>query len=619
MEKILSSIEKIFLDFKRTYKKYPLIVLYAVLFTIVSMIRIQMEWREQEPYNFLFNILHFALASGASIGLLLVTITKQKSTKLKNMKIANLITSISNILIFLLLYLKGNNNINDRGFKYLPEICEARTFSLIFISTIIFILYLGYKDGKFRFNKSLFIFEKALMISLIYSGVIMLGSSGVAAAFQALVYRSMSGKVYMYLGALSLFAGYMIFIGYFPDFDKEEVENDFLKLSKQPKFIEILFIYILLVIMIVLSLVLIIWIVKSMITETEVPFYDVSGIVSSYSLWGIWLFLMVCHSKSELVKFYKKVFPPVSLLILTFGIWAWIKQMNFTGLKEEEYIFIIIASVAIISSILLLLKNQRSLNLIAIVISVFSLINVLPLVGYHRLPTSYQINRLESLLITNSMLEDGQVIPFSGQLDLKIRQDITDTVQYLAYKDKDLLPDWYKEDFVESDVFENTFGFKKTWYTKQSYLEIPESKYKFIDLQRSSGHVNLGDYDWLVLLDTKSWRAERIFEERIQGSKRDYLIIWDERSDIAKLKIKKDGKDIVDIDLKEYIDMIIDKHGDNNHVIKGINLEEMSYLVEIPDLKIRIIFDSIHISMNPSEDNTSYNIQINSILFKEKH
>ncbi|MCT4634206.1 MAG: DUF4153 domain-containing protein [Firmicutes bacterium] len=618
MEKILSSIEKIFLDFKRTYKKYPLIVLYAVLFTIVSMIRIQMEWREQEPYNFLFNILHFALASGASIGLLLVTITKQKSTKLKNMKIANLITSISNILIFLLLYLKGNNNINDRGFKYLPEICEARTFSLIFISTIIFILYLGYKDGKFRFNKSLFIFEKALMIALIYSGVIMLGSSGVAAAFQALVYRTMSGKVYMYLGALSLFAGYMIFIGYFPDFDKEEVENDFLKLSKQPKFIEILFIYILLVIMIVLSLVLIIWIVKSMVTETEVPFYDVSGIVSSYSLWGIWLFLMVCHSKSELVKFYKKVFPPVSLLILTFGIWAWIKQMNFTGLKEEEYIFIIIASVAIISSILLLLKNQRSLNLIAIVISVFSLINVLPLVGYHRLPTSYQINRLESLLITNSMLEDGQVIPFSGQLDLKIRQDITDTVQYLAYKDKDLLPDWYKEDFVESDVFENTFGFKKTWYTKQSDLEIPESKYKFIDLQRSSGHVNLGDYDWLVLLDTKSWRAERIFEERIQGSKGDYLIIWDERSDIAKLKIKKDGKDIVDIDLKEYIDMIIDKYGDNNHGIKGINLEEMSYLVEIPDLKIRIIFDSIHISMNPSEDNTSYNIQINSILFKER-
>ena len=59
------SVQKILKNAGKSFLAFPVVMLSAALFTIVSIIRTAMDYPFQEPYNFLFNTMQFALALGA--------------------------------------------------------------------------------------------------------------------------------------------------------------------------------------------------------------------------------------------------------------------------------------------------------------------------------------------------------------------------------------------------------------------------------------------------------------------------------------------------------------------------------------------------------------------------
>ena len=107
MGNIKSSIIKVFQSSSETFRTYPASIGCALAFAIVTMVRIQMDWPEQEVYNFLFNCLHLAFAFGAVFSLASITGAKSRSGEKRSFLYANLLGIAATILAFILLYVFG--------------------------------------------------------------------------------------------------------------------------------------------------------------------------------------------------------------------------------------------------------------------------------------------------------------------------------------------------------------------------------------------------------------------------------------------------------------------------------------------------------------------------------
>ena len=204
----------------KAFRSFPASMACAIGFTIVTMIRIQLDWPDQESYNFLFTCLHWSFAAGAAFSLAAVAGVQSRSGKTSTIWAANLCGAAMVVGVFLLLYLPGG--ILDEGARFarLTHLSTSRVVAFLAVNLLLFILLAGYPRTQSDFARSFFMCHKALLVALIYGGVIMAGTSGVARAVQALLYRDMSEKVYQYLATFVGLFAYAIFVGYFPDFRK---------------------------------------------------------------------------------------------------------------------------------------------------------------------------------------------------------------------------------------------------------------------------------------------------------------------------------------------------------------------------------------------------------------
>ena len=227
----------------------------------------------------------------------LTVITLLKVAVKKICFLANLLGILVAVVTFLLLYFFAEHNLLYRcRYSVISAIAAARVSAAILVS-FDFYCVSGYPLNS-RVLHILFHDTQSIFIALLYGLVIMVGASGVAGAIQALLYKGLSSKVYMYISTLSGFLAFTIFIGYFPDFRKGFFDRHRETAQKQPRFIEVLFDYIMIPIMLALTLVLILWAGKTILDGMQISFIRLSGIASSYALGGLWLHIMVTHHRN---------------------------------------------------------------------------------------------------------------------------------------------------------------------------------------------------------------------------------------------------------------------------------------------------------------------------------
>lgn len=617
------SVQQSFKGAVKTFQTFPIAIASALAFAIVTMIRIQMDWPQQEDYNFLFNCLHLAFSTSAAFGVMVITIAQSRYNSAKAFLVANLLGVVVAVIAFVSLYLFGGVE-QELGTLYVTNvssIAAARIASVILVSIIAFIFFSGYPKEQSDFARALFMLQKAFFIALIYGVVIMSGASGVAGAIQSLLYQNMSSKVYMYLVTITGFLAFTIFVGYFPDFRKGQVDEHREVAQKQPRFIEILFVYIMVPIVLALTAVLLVWTGKILVTGSWPAFARVAGIVISYSIGGIWLHLMVTRNESGLTKFYRITYPVAALVILAFGIWALIIQLNKTGLKTQEYYFALILLTAVAAAVLLLIIKVKAHSIIAALICALTVFSVLPLVGYHTLPVSVQVSRLENLLISQGMLEGNQLVPAITEPELDIRESITDVVEYLAYAEGARLPDWFDKRLGESDVFESKLGFEQTW---------PEPEYTYDErygetigmfLMLPNEAVDISDYNWAVYL--QHYQGDRVGEAAvtIDGESGSYTVKWmvNFQTGIPTLKILLDDRVILEYDMKDYIDKTAKAFPYGQKKLSQETYEDMSLVLETPEISVLLVFNNIETEVDPRYDTIYYNLDLNVLYLKENH
>lgn len=646
MNNFKRSIKQVFAGAVDALKTFPASIGCAFGFAIVTIIRIQLDWPQQEPFNFLFNCLHWSFALGAIFSLMLITGAQSRFNTGKTFLAANVIGVGAAGLTFLLLYLfAGTDPAVGARYETISALAVARVSMVMLVSYLVFVVLAGIRPeadskiggqeaskidgeeasveadsvkGKSDFAKAFFMSHKAFFIAAIYGLVIMAGASGVAGAVQVLLYHDMSSKVYLYISTLTGLLAFTLFVGYFPDFRKGEIDGHREVAEKQPRFIEILFGTILVPLVMALTLVLLIWAGKTILSGMAIPIERLSGIAAAYTIGGIWLHMMVTHHETGLAKFYKKYYPVAALVILVFEAWALINQLMKSGLKLTEYWFILVWVVAAAGAILLILLKDRAHTPIVVITCVLAILSVLPLVGYNVLPVNAQVNRLETLLVNENMLQDNQIVTPAAEPELAIRQAITDATEYIAFANDAKLPVWFSEDLGNDRTFRKTFGFDKVW-PKEDITNPQPSDYVGISLYLPAGPVDISGYHWAVSVQ-QEFQKEQTYVT-VEGEKGTYRIYWDTntKDGIPILTVQLNDQVILEKNMNEYIDMISAKYPANNMEPMEGDVADMKLVLESPEISVLLVFRNLEFNLDPQNDVFYYNLNVEALYMNEKN
>jgi hypothetical protein len=618
MNAFTRSISQISKGAVKAFQTFPAAIASALAFAIVTMIRIQLDWPQQEAYNFLCNSLHWAFALGAVFSLAVITAAQSRFNEARAFLIANLLGAAVVAATFLMLYLFGGTDSTQAASRVVSVsgLAASRVSVAILVSFIAFIILAGYPKDQSDFVRSFFMTQKALLIALIYGGVIMAGTSGVAGAFQALLYREMSEKVYMDLATLVGFLAFAIFVGYFPDFRKGVLDAHRAEAQKQPRFVEILFEYIMIPIALALTAVLLIWTGKIMVTGSWPVFLQLSGIATGYTVGGLWLHVLVTYNESGLAKFYRRFYPVAALVILTFEAWALLIQLGKSGLKMTEYSFILIWIIALAAAVLLLIMKAKAHPVIAALVCALAVFSVLPVVGYQALPVTSQVNRLENLLVSQGMLKGDQLVPAASAPELAVRESITDAVNYLAYAKDAKLPAWFDKRLGESNVFKTKLGFEQTWPKPEDPFVTGTGGYKGTSLMLLPGAIDISDYRWVVNLQQEKEKSSVTFE----GDKGSYRINWTVTppTGIPVLKIELDDRVILEQDMNAYIDQVSAAFPPGQAGPTQATFKDMSLQLETPEVTVLLLFSNININVDSRQDIINYWLNLSALYLKEK-
>jgi hypothetical protein len=612
MNAFTRAVSQIFSGAAKAFRAFPAVIGCALLFAVVAMVRIQLDWPEQEAWDFLLSSLHWSLALGALSALAAVTAAYSRSDRPGTLLAANLLGLAAAVVAFLLLFFLSGDQ-TDRALT-LTALSRARVGVAILVSFLAFLILAGYPRERSDFARSFFMTHKAFFIALLYGLVLLGGLSGVAGAIQTLLYHDMSSKVYQYIMTVSGFIAFTIFVGYFPDFRKGMDDERWEIAQKQPRFIEVLFGYILVPIMLALTAVLLIWAIKTVVTGSWPDFSQLFGIAVAYAGGGVWLHMMVTHHDSNLTGFYRRVFPVATLVILAFEAWALMIQLGDFGMKITEYYFILIWIAAAAASVLLLLRRAWAHAAIVVLVCALSVFSVLPSVGYQALPVNAQVNRLETLLTDGGMLEGDTLVPARTEPALEVRQSITDAVNFLAYAEDARLPAWFDKELSDGSVFQEKLGFSQTWpgypgdgggYL-ETYLTLP------------NGAVDIGGYRWSVVLSDFSGKGSDS-SVTLEGEKGEYRINWvtSDTDGIPTLKIERSGSVVLEQDLRSFLEQIAVKFPPGQGSSYQPDLEDMSLELETPEVTVLLVFSNISISVDTRQDTTSYWLGLDTLFLSE--
>lgn len=610
------SISQIFTGAVKAFRMFPATIACALSFSVVTMIRIQLDWQQQAPYNFLFNCLHWSFALGAVFSLAAITYARSRFDGGKAFKLANAAGAAAVAVTFLLLYLFSASQTNQYDTTYITVsgIAASRVSVAMLVSMVAFVIMADSPKEQSDFERSLFMTQKAFFIAAIYGAVIMAGTSAVAGAFQALIYREMSYKVYQYIGTIVGFLAFTIFVGYFPDFTKGKTDEKREAAQKQPRFVEILFEYIMVPIMLALTAVLLVWAGRTILTGQKVTFEELAGISTSFAVFGIWLHVMVTRLESGLAKFYKKFYPFAALLILAFEAWALAVQLGKSGMKDTEYFFMLLWVIAAAAAVLLIAMKAKSHAVIALITCALAVFSVLPLVGYNALPVASQVTRLEKILVSQNILQDGKLVPAATEPDKTVRESVTDAVNYLAYAQDAQLPAWFDKKLSESDTFRKELGFDQTW----PEIEYPgKDQYTGTYLNLPNGSMDISGYKWVVNMNNE---GKGDSAATVKGVKGTYTIHWttSQQNGLPTLRVDLDGKVILEQSMKEYAEGIAAKYPPGTQTNETGKLDDMTMKIDTPEVSMLLVFTNLQINVDNQQDTINYYLNLGQIYMNEK-
>lgn len=602
MNKFFVSVTNIIKGGARSFAHFPASMISALVIAVTASVLIQLERNYNEK---LFTSLQMAFFFGAIFSMTIAAAAIRRKGFSVSFWLGNFIALLLATAVFLTIYLPEGS---------ITEITGARIVAGTAISFFLYLLVISRDEKTGDFNQAAFMTLKSFVIALIYGLVILLGLYFVAFAVESLLYEQMSSRVYQHIAVWSAFTGFAFFLGYFPSLGPDRQTKEFASAQRQPRFMEILFAYVVIPLMTALSAVLLIWTIQILIVGEWPSFTQLSTIFSSYALFGIWLYIMVSHYKQEIAVWYRRIFPFAALVFLAFEAYALIDRILTDGLKTGEYFVGIIWLFAVISAIMLVfLPVVRNRYVGWLAITLIAII-VMPFAGYQDLPARAQANRLKNVLAHNDMLVGDRIERAPADISQEHRRVITDATNFLLRHEEARQPEWFTGSIRSSMDFDSTYGFAPV-YDGGGPIDIPKFDYIYLALPR--GTIRLEDYNYAVHMREWGYNPEQpLLIETDRGEYNIELTDNISGSDPG-LNVYLEGNNIAQHDLQPFLHNLALKYEDiNSRAEEEIEFTDMLYEVTTDEFKLLLVFNSLEIRTSDTEA-WQYTYNISSIYLAD--
>ena len=100
MNAFTHSIAQVFQGAAKAFKNFPASIACALAFTLVTIVRVHLDWPQQKDYLFLFNCLHWSLGFGAIFSTTAITAVQSRYNDKQAFILANLVGIIAAAIAF---------------------------------------------------------------------------------------------------------------------------------------------------------------------------------------------------------------------------------------------------------------------------------------------------------------------------------------------------------------------------------------------------------------------------------------------------------------------------------------------------------------------------------------
>jgi hypothetical protein len=447
--------------------------------------------------------------------------------------------------------------------------------------------------SEISFNKSFMISFKSYFNSMFFSGVIFAGISIILSATSALIFEIDSNAfayaatiIFVLFAPMYYLSLIPIYLGFYDQTEesiirKKEVID---KAAAYPKFLEILLSYIVIPLIAVFTLILVVYIFKSVGGEFWKD-NSLEPMLVSYAITVILVYILASELENKFTTFFKKVFPKVLVPIVLFQITSSILVMGDNGITHNRYFVILFGIFAAIAGVLLSFLSVRKNGLIAAILIVFATIAIVPPFDAFTISRSSQINRLESVLEKNSMLENNKIIP-KDSISKEDKLVITEAVQYLNMMHYTKKIDWLPDNFESYRDFEKTFGFQ------EYYVEPDFNEAVYLALEQPT-QINIKGNDTFVQTDiylNNQSNDEKICDLEIDG--KSFTLIKSLEKDQAAINLVGENEQaLIRFDTKQIYDRFADYSSKGTMSVKDATFTEENDHVKMTIVVQNLDFD----------------------------
>ena len=498
----------------------------------------------------------------------------------------------------------------------IPFLTSSRAIATGAIAIIALLLAISRSSEKTDFNKRFFMLHKAFFIALLYMLVIMGGLNFTAAAVETLLYSDMSSDVYQYLTTWSAFLGFAFFLGNLPDL-KRSAPFDAVHISqKQPRFIEVLFTFVMIPIVLALSFVLLLWALRMLISRSWPDFAQLASIFSGYIILGTWLTIMVADSAHGLAKFFRRAYPVLAIIFLAVESVAIFRQIDRFGIRGGEYAAAVVLIFGISSAVYFLIKPISLNRLSAWTAAVLILISVLPLTGFSDVTLNSQLSRLNNVLERYGMLQ-GDTIKPADKNNIPAKEDqvlITEAVSYLTSLDRyEDMPTWFPQEERIYQDFTKIFGFEQRWDYQDGDSYKPGNTASWVRADNTA--IDISGYD-LVLTDSVNKSGIDVsFTTDLGEYDLNVVDVEPVNGQAPSLIISRNGSEIVNRSLEAELAPIGEEAKASKMYEYIVEPEDLQIIVEESGVRVLIVIKSLDIYWEC--DTMRYFINLGGVYFTD--
>src|SRR5690554_1629307 len=457
-KRITEVIHRVTSNFLSGVKRFPEAVIFAV--ATVTLLIVMNHWQTPDQTTELLTRIAMTLALGFPVALSLNELFTRTAIRTSA---AHHIKQHSKTLINFSLTLVALSAYYFWGLSELSPVTISKYLAYSLAAYLAF-LFIPYLSNRMHFESYVILLFTRFCTTYLYSVTLYLGLSTILFTIEHLFTVEISGKLYfdLWLMIAGIFAP-VYFLAEIPAHSLDDEQYNY------PNVLKVLFIYILIPIISVYTIILYAYFAKIIITLTW-PIGLVSHLVLWYAMFSALLIFCIfpLGKQNQIAKKFINLFPWLILPLIAIMFVSMGKRITAYGLTENRY-YVLVTGLWVTAWMLYYCFAKRPRNIVLPV--TLSIIAVLAVSGPWSSFTVSKISqnrRLIALLNKYELLEESSIIPRTN-LPGEAKKEINSIIKYFddkhSLKDISLLP----PDFGLSDM-EKTFGDRKSTRLNSSHV-----------------------------------------------------------------------------------------------------------------------------------------------------